>query len=211
MFCGSSIRVHIVILRNYKINTCIRILHSPIFSNQAGVIVFLNRQRAYCGVLRLTETSYLRSDSPRTSPRNETVKPSGRQMTVANAPVQRPSWTWCRTWWNHPWHRNLKSALFCLHSSAHSPGVYHFANSESQRCFWLLPIGIDRATPTASFDSWATSVFLGLHGDRTVGGDWCKNKFQIREYSPKTINIVGFLHHISANSMYKTITRLVNN
>ena len=93
------------------------------FSKHAGIIFFVNWLLAYCGVLRLTEASSLRPDSPRASARNETVKLRRRQMTVANSPVQWPSWTWCRTWWNHSWHSNFKSALFCLHSSAHSSGV----------------------------------------------------------------------------------------
>ena len=48
----------------------------------------MNWPRAHCGVLQLTEASYLGPDSPRTSPRNETVKQCRRQMTVANSPVQ---------------------------------------------------------------------------------------------------------------------------
>ena len=50
--------------------------------------VLVNWPRAHCGVLQLTEASYLEPDSPRTSPRNETVKQCRRQMTVANSPVQ---------------------------------------------------------------------------------------------------------------------------
>ena len=50
--------------------------------------VLVNWPRAHCGVLQLTEASYLGPDSPRMSPRNETVKQCRRQMTVANSPVQ---------------------------------------------------------------------------------------------------------------------------
>ena len=74
------------------------------FSNQSGLIVLVNWPPAHCGVLQLTEASYLGPDSPRMSPRNETVKQGRRQMAVANSPVQWPSWTWCRKWWNHSWH-----------------------------------------------------------------------------------------------------------
>ena len=73
-------------------------------SNQSGIIVLVNWPHAHCGVLQLTEASSLGPDSPRTSPRNETVKQFRRQMAVANSPVQCLSWTWCRTWWNHSWH-----------------------------------------------------------------------------------------------------------
>ena len=72
----------------------------PVWCNK----VLVNWPRAHCGVLQLTEGSYLGPDSPRTSPRNETVKQCRRQMIVANSPVQWPSWTWCRKWWNHSWH-----------------------------------------------------------------------------------------------------------
>ena len=71
----------------------------PVWYNR----VLVNWPRAHSGVLQLTEASYLGPDSPRTSPRNETVKQCRRQMTVANSPVLWPSWTWCRIWWNHSW------------------------------------------------------------------------------------------------------------
>ena len=84
----------------YK-NFCITPFFKPVGYNW----VLVNWPRAHCGVLQLTEASYLGPDSPRTSPRNETVKQCRRQMTVANYPVQWPSWTWCRKqWWNHSWH-----------------------------------------------------------------------------------------------------------
>ena len=61
-------------------------------------------------VLRLTEVSSLRPDSPWMSPRNETVKVSNvkRQMIVASYPKEWPTGKWCRTWWNHSWHSHLK-------------------------------------------------------------------------------------------------------
>ena len=98
------------------------------------------------------KASSLGPDSPRASPRNETVKQCRRQMTVANSPVQWPSWTWCRTWWNHLWHSSrvtLNQRCFAF-IHPRTPLVYrscHFANSEPQRCFWLLPIGMEQNTP----------------------------------------------------------------
>ena len=56
----------------------------PVWYNR----VLVNWPRAHCGVLQLTEASYLGPDSPRTSPPNETVKQCRHQMTVANSPVQ---------------------------------------------------------------------------------------------------------------------------
>ena len=104
----------------------------------------------------------------------------------------RGMWLWnCldvkRLLWSHSWQSHLKAALFCIHSSAHSSGVKiscHFANSELQRCFFnvfflllLLPIGINWAALIPAFrdagwpvDSWATSLFVGLHWDLTEGG-----------------------------------------
>ena len=103
--------------------------------------------------------------------------------------------SWCRTWRNDSWHSNFTSALFCLHSSAQSSGVSiscYFTNSEPQRCFGCSSSGSTERHPcTASFDSWVTFLFVGLHGDRMGSADWCKNKFQIWEYSPKIIEIVG--------------------
>ena len=56
----------------------------PVWYNR----VLVTWPRAHCGVLQLTEASYLGPDSPQTSPRNETVKQCRRQMTMANSPVQ---------------------------------------------------------------------------------------------------------------------------
>ena len=60
------------------------------FSNQSGIIVLVNWPRVHCGVLQLTEASYLGPDSPRISPWNETEQ-NRREMTVTNYPVQWPS------------------------------------------------------------------------------------------------------------------------
>ena len=56
----------------------------PVWYNR----VLVNWPRAHSGVLQLAEASYLGPDSPRTSPRNETVKQCRRQMTMTNYPVQ---------------------------------------------------------------------------------------------------------------------------
>ena len=61
-------------------------------------------------VFRLTEASFLKPNSARTSPRNDTVKLSRRQLIVASHPIEWPPWIWCCTWWNHSWHSHLKSS-----------------------------------------------------------------------------------------------------
>ena len=157
---------------------------------------------AHCGVPKLTEASSLGSDSPRTSPRNETVKQCRRQMTVANSPVHAVAVMNMMPNMMKPFitqfSSNFKSPLFCLHSSAHSSGVLiscHFANSEQQRCFWLLPI--HRAFCIGRIE-------YGPDGRHRL----TQNKVWIREYSPKTVNIVGFVEYTSANSMYKNDNKI---
>ena len=76
---------------------------------------------------------------------------------------------------------NFKSALFCLHSSAHSSGcidIMLFREPRATALFCLLPNrGGWRSTDSGSlFDSWATSVLVGFNMDRAGGSDWRKNK-----------------------------------
>ena len=64
-----------------------RIFCHAIFFNQTGMILKSATCPLRSRVLRLTEASSRRPDSPRTSPQNETVKLSRRQMIVANYPM----------------------------------------------------------------------------------------------------------------------------
>ena len=89
---------------------------SRLFSNQSGIVVLVNWPRAHCGILQLTEVSSLGQDSLRTSPRNETVKQRRRKVTVANSPVQWPSWTWCRTRWHCPCRVTLSLSNFKINA-----------------------------------------------------------------------------------------------
>ena len=76
--------------------------------------------------------------------------------------------------------------------------------------FWLLSIGMNAwSTYRASSRCWLcwqlSNFCIGRIEYAPGGGtDWGKYKVWIREYSPKTMNIVGVrtAHH-SANSMYK--------
>ena len=128
--------------------------------------VLVNWPRVHCGVLQLTEASYLGPDSPRTSPRNETVKQCRRQMSVANSPVQWPSWTWCRKWWNHSWHSSrvtLNQRCFAF-IRPRTPLVYRYhviSRTQSHSAvFWLLPIGMNAwSTHRASSRCWQMSNF----------------------------------------------------
>ena len=150
------------------------------FSNQSGIIILVNWPRAYCGVLQLNEVSSLGPDSPRTSSRNETVKQCRRQMTVANSPVQWPSWTR----WNYSWH-NIRVTL--------NQRWFALIRPHTRLLYWYHDISLTQSHSCRAslFDSWATSVLGGWDMDRTGGTDWRKNKVYIREYSPKTMSIVG--------------------
>ena len=177
--------------------------------HQSSIIVLVDWPYAHRGVLQLTEASSLGPDSPRASPRNETVKQWRRQMTMANSPVQWPSWTRCRTWWNHSWHSSwaalnqrcfasfVRALLWCI-------DIMSF-HSEPQRCFWLLPIGMNGAAPTVRR---CLTVEQLLHLS-----DWiwtgratqidAKTKFRFGNIVPKQWKLSGFVQRTSANSIYK--------
>ena len=136
----------------------------------------------------LTEASYLGPDSPRTSPRNESVKQCRRQMTVANSPVQWPSWTWCRKWWNHSWHSSrvtLNQRCFAF-IRPRTPLVHRYhviSRTQSHSAVfgcspsgWMPGAPIARRHDVDFVDSWTTSVLVGLNTHRAGGTDWGKNK-----------------------------------
>ena len=144
--------------------------------------VLVNWPRVHCGVLQLTEASYLGPDSSRTSPRNETVKQCRRQMTVANSHVQWPSWTWCRKWWNHSWHSSrvtLNQRCFAF-IRPRTPLVYRphvMSRTQSHSAvFGCSPSGWMHGARRHVVDSWATSVLVWLNMYRAGGTDWVKNK-----------------------------------
>ena len=149
--------------------------------NQSGVIVLVNWPCAHCGVLQLTDASFLGPDSPRTSPRNENVKQCRPQITVANSPAQWPSWTWCRTWWNHFWHSsrvNLNQRCFAF-IRLHTPLVYRYhviLRTQNHSALFLVAVGWSSTHRASLIDSWATSVLVGFTMDRTGGTDWRKSK-----------------------------------
>ena len=147
----------------------------------------------------------MRLDSLRTSTRNEGVKLSRRQTIVTDW----TSCTWCRSWWNHSWHSRLKSALFCIHSSAHSSDIkisYHFANSELQRCFLVAPQR-DRLSGThpAAVNHLTVGQLLYssdcMGTGRTVQRD-AKANFWFGNTARKQWTLSGFLQHTSANTIY---------
>ena len=174
------------------------------FSNQSGIIKFL----------------YLGPDSPRTSPRNETVKQCRHQMTVANSPVQWPSWTWCRKWWNHSWHSSRAGSRITLNQRCfafirpRTPLVYRYhVISRTQS---------HSAVFGCSLSGWMPDECLEQHPPRVVTfltveqllywSDWIctgraaqietKTKFRFGNTVPKQWTLSGFVQHTSANSIY---------
>ena len=149
----------------------------PVWYNR----VLVNWPRAHSGVLQLTEASYLGPDSPRTSPRNETVKQCRRQMTVANSPmtvanspVLWPSWTWCRIWWNHSWDSsrvtlNQRCFVFIRPCTHQVYRYYVISQTQSHSAvFGCSPIGVDGVALTAGpcltveqLLYWSDSIWTG--------------------------------------------------
>ena len=140
------------------------VLYCSVLSDAGGSSAIFERSL-------LTEAGYLGPDSPRTSPRNETVKQCRRQMTVANSPVQWPSWTWCRKWWNHSWHSPRVTLNQCcsVFIRPRTPLVYRyhvisrtqspsavFGCSHQDECLEQHPPRV-----RILFDSWATSATIG--------------------------------------------------
>ena len=118
----------------------------PVWYNR----VLVNWPRAHSGVLQLTEASYLGPDSPRTSPRNETVKQCRRQMTVANSPVLWPSWTWCRISQALLSPSNRVNAV-CDVAIHPPPSVYPKAGNGALRDQWAIKYHCQYDSPTIVF------------------------------------------------------------
>ena len=136
-----------------------------------------------------------------------------RQMTVANSPVQWPSWTWCRKWWNHSWHSsrvtlNQRCVAFIRPRTSLVYRYHVISRTQSHSAvFGCSPSGwMPGAITTARRhidDSWATSLLVGLKMYRAGGTDWGKNKVYFGNIVPKQWTLSGFVQHTSANSMYK--------
>ena len=145
------------------------IYKAPLISNYAALFwswspIKLTHQILRSWVLWLIEASFLRPDSPQTSPWNETVKLFRRRMIVAIYPMDWSSGTWCLIWC-HSWYSHSK---------------------------WDGILSrINRAAPTMAFDSWETSLFVGLQRDRMGDAEGHKGNILIREYSPETMNMLG--------------------
>ena len=173
---------------------------------------------------QLAEVSYLGPDSPRTSPRNETVKQCRRQMTVANSPVQWLSWTWCRKWWNHSWynsrvtlnqrflHSFVRVLLWCI-------DIMLFRELRATALFLVAP---HRDECLEHLSRVVTLLTLLTVEQLLYWWDWictgraaqieAKTKFRFGNIVPKQWTLSGFVQHTTAlTQCTKTITRLVGN
>ena len=106
---------------------------------------------------------------------------------------------------------NVKSALFCLHLSAHSSGVdiMLFRELRATALFLVAPHRDERSsTHRASlFDSpvWQLSNFcIGrIENTGRAAQIEAKTKFRFGNIVPKQWTLSGFVQHTSTNSMYK--------
>ena len=192
----------------------------PVWYNR----VLVNWPRAHCRVLHLTEASYLGPDSPRTSPRNETVKQRRRQMTVAISPVQWPSWTWCRKWWNHSWHSSrvtLNQRCFAF-IRPRTPLVYRYhviSQTQSHSLFLVAPHWdecLEHLSRVVTLLTMLTVEQLLYWSDWICTGRAAqieaKTKFRFGNIVPKQWTLSGFIQHTTVlTQCTKTITRLVGN
>ena len=173
------------------------------FSNQSAMIVLVNWPRAHlhCGVLQLTGASYLGPDSPWMSPRNETVKLGRRQMTVANSPVQLPSWTWCRKWWNHSWHSSQVTLNQCCFAfiRPRTPLVrIDIMLFRELRATVLFLVVTRRCLTVEQLLYWSDWIYTGRAAQIEA-----KTKFRFGNIVPNKWTLSGFVQPNSANSMYK--------
>ena len=101
---------------------------------------------------------------------------------------------------------NFKSVLFCLHSSAHSSGVYvdimSFRELRATVLFLVAPYRDEwtarRCLTFVQLLYWSDWIWTG----RAAQFDE-KTKFRFRSIVPKQWILSGFVQHTSANSMYK--------
>ena len=99
---------------------------------------------------------------------------------------------------------NFKSALFCLHSSTHSSGVFREPRATAL-FFGCSPIGVDGVALTAGpcltveqLLYWSDSIWTG----RAAQID-AKTKFKFGNIVPKQLTLLGFVQHTRDSSMYK--------
>ena len=170
---------------------------SRYFFKQAGIIYKSATCPLRSQVLRLTEASSLRSDSPRTSSRNYTVKLSTLQLIVASNPMARG--VAVRNMTPHmmkPFmtqslkissilHSVVRALIWCIH-------IMSFRVFKGTvLVFGCSPSGLTERHPPRHL-----TVGQLLYSSDCTGPVGRHRRMQrqilIREYTPETITIVGF-------------------
>ena len=147
-------------------------------------------------------------------------------MIVANSPVQWPSWTWCRKWWNHSWHSSRvtlnqhcfafirpctllvyryhvisrtqsHSAVFSCSPSGWMPRVA--SNPGTAR----RPLGVVTLLTVEQLLYWSGWICTGRAAQIEA-----KTRFRFGNIVPKQWTLSGFVQHTSANSMYKDDSKI---
>ena len=133
-------------------------------------------------------------------------------MTVANSPVQWPSWTWWQKWWNHSWHSSritLNQHCFAF-IRPHTLLVYRYhviSRTQSHSAvFGCSPSGwMPGAAPTVrrcltveQLLYWSDWICTGRAAQIEA-----KTMLRFGNIVPKQWTLSRFVQHTSANSMYK--------
>ena len=135
-------------------------------------------------------------------------------MIVANSPVQWPSWTWCRKWWNHLCHSSrvtLNQRCFAF-IRPRTPLVYRYhviSRTQSHSAvFGCSPFGMNTwsSTPGTArrhvIDSWATeSVLVGLNMYR-AGNDNNNGRIRLSESAENRTYQLSKITHVTPFRKY---------
>ena len=92
---------------------------------------------------------------------------------------------------------NFKSALFCLHSSAHSSGVRSIMLFRELGATTLILVA-RRCLTIEQLLYWSDWICTGRAAQIEA-----KTKFRFGNIVPKQWTLSGFVQHTNANSMYK--------
>ena len=134
-------------------------------------------------------------------------------MTVANSPVQWPSWTWCRKWWTHSWHSSRVTLISVVLPSfvralLRRLDIMLFRELGATALFMVAP----HRDECLAQHSPRVGALLTVE-QLLYWSDWictgraaqieAKTKFRFGNIVPKQWTLSGFVQHTSANSMYK--------
>ena len=121
---------------------------------------------------------------------------------LANSPVQWPSWTWCRTWWNHSWHSSRVTLNQCcfVFIRPRTPLVYGYhviSRTQSHSAVFGAAPTARRCVTIEQLLYCSDWIWTG----RAAQID-AKTKFRFGNIVPKQWTFLGFVQDTSANLMY---------